>query len=201
MAAATAFLEKATTLKKPMTIDEFLAFEELAESKHEFENGTITEMAGGTDYHSALKINLVILMAQLRGEADFEFEIRDSDLKIWIPAWNQSVYPDMTIITEERVFRDAKKLLLTNPAVIFEVLSDSTERYDRGEKFRKYQSLPSLKEYILVSQNRPQVDVFYKKNDRWPGISVEGLASKFPIHSLGLEGSMQQLYRNIPGIQ
>ena len=197
MAASTAMLEKATTLKKPMTIDEFLAFEELAESKHEFENGTITEMAGGTFYHSKLQYNLSKLLGFLELEAGLEFEVTTSDMKIWIPAWNRSVYPDLAIIIGLPEFRDEKQLLLTNPTVIFEVLSDSTERDDRGLKFRKYQSLASFQEYILISQHRPLVEVFYKKDDRWKKISVEGLTSKFPIHSLGLEGSMRLLYRNI----
>lgn len=145
------------------TIEEYLEREEKAEYKSEYYKGEIFAMAGGTPPHSAISVNLTIALGnRLRGKC----RVYNGDMRVHIPILQYFTYPDVSVVCGKReFFRDNA---LMNPVIIFEVLSDSTEGYDRGTKFRLYSKITSLQEYVLVSQDERAVDVFRRNAEgRW----------------------------------
>jgi Uma2 family endonuclease len=140
------------------TYAEYVAFERSAERKHEYVNGRVYAMAGGTPEHARLAGAVIgALSVALRGKACVPFS---SDLRVRIAATGRATYPDVTVVCGALV-RDAEDPdAVQNPTVLVEVLSDTTESDDRGEKWAHYQRIPSLREYVLVSQRAPRVEVF-----------------------------------------
>jgi Uma2 family endonuclease len=141
-------------------IAEYLQLEEKALEKSEYCNGEIFTMAGSTPQHNRLCLNI-------GGELNFKLRKTDhqvymTDIKLWIPQCNSFKYPDVMIITGQPEYYQQRKDIILNPVVIIEVLSDSTEDYDRGDKFRQYRSLESLQEYVLISQNSIYIEHFKK---------------------------------------
>jgi Uma2 family endonuclease len=142
--------------------EEYLEAEQKSAIKHEWLDGMIYAMAGGTLEHSRLASN----MSTALKTAHARCEVFQSDAMLFVRATQLSTYADVTIvcgpIESQKVERNGRVLgeALLNPTVIVEVLSDSTEDYDRGEKFAHYMRIPSLKEYVLVSQDNPKIEVF-----------------------------------------
>jgi Uma2 family endonuclease len=146
------------------TPEQYLEIERRAEGKSEYVNGQIFAMAGASPRHSALSITLSsLLFLQLRGRPCRVF---DSDLQLKVPDTGLYTYPDVTVAIGERRFDELDPNTLTNPTAILEVLSPSTEAYDRGEKFAHYQRLESLREYVLVAQDKMRVEQFTRQGDR-----------------------------------
>lgn len=171
---------------------EYLALEEGSLEKHEFCEGAILAMAGGTISHSLLKTNLTgATVARLRGRPCRAF---DADLRVRVPATTLATYPDLTVIcgTIERDGEDRHAAV--NPTVLFEVLSPSTAAYDRGEKFDNYQMLSSLRQYVLLDHTRPHVDVYtllpsggWERRGYGPGQAV-------PLSAIEIELDVGELY-------
>jgi Uma2 family endonuclease len=136
--------------KTRFTPDEYRAIEETAEERHEYCNGEIIAISGGSEVHCAIACNLLIYLGFLL--RDTNFRLYNSDLRVWIPEHGCGTYADLMVINGEPEFNGDRTDEILNPLLIVEVLSPSTEGYDRGEKFRKYRSLASLCEYLLVSQ-------------------------------------------------
>ena len=167
------------------TIEQYAALEESAPYKSEFVAGRIYAMSGGTPTHSAVAANISGEMRNLlrRGPC----RVYNSDLRIGIMPLDVEAYPDVTIVCGEPHLNPFDKNSIINPAVIFEVLSPSTERYDRGEKWERYQRLESLQEYILVSQHKPRVERYVRQdNGTWIFISVEGVDAVVMVHGVSL---------------
>lgn len=141
------------------TWDEYLIVEETSGVKHEFFDGCIYAMSGGTVEHAQLAASVIIALGtQLRGTGCRVFS---SDLRVRVEASGLGTYPDAAVICGEIRYDDAvKRTSALNPRVLFEVLSDSTEAYDRGTKFAHYRSIPSLQEYVLVSHREQLIEVF-----------------------------------------
>lgn len=145
-----------------VTYEDYLVAERESTTKHEWLDGVVYAMAGGTLEHSRLAMNIG---AALKG-AFSSCEVFQSDAMIFVRATQLSTYADAVVVCggveAQKVERNGRLLgeALTNPTVIVEVLSDSTEEYDRGEKFAHYMRIPALKEYVLVSQDRPKIEVF-----------------------------------------
>jgi Uma2 family endonuclease len=139
------------------TFEEYIAFEEASTVKHEYLDGQIYGMAGGTPEHGALKVSLVgTLFAQLLGGRCRAF---DSDVRIRVLETGLATYPDASVVCGPRELDPADKNTIVNPVVLIEVTSKSTEEYDRGEKFDHYRRIPSLQEYILVSHSARAIEV------------------------------------------
>src|SRR5262245_26620705 len=138
-----------TAEKRRMTREEYLEFERASEEKHEFFDGEVFAMAGARRRHNQIVINIGGELRQALRERTCE--VYASDMRVRIPETNRYVYPDVTIACGEPRFEDAKEDTLVNPTIVFEVLSDSTEAYDRGDKFALYQTIPSLAEVVLVA--------------------------------------------------
>ena len=141
-----------------MSYAEYVALERRAEVKHEYVNGRVYAMAGGTPEHARLAGAVVgDLRAALRGKPCAPFS---SDLRVRIAATGRATYPDVTVVCGALVRDGEDPDAIQNPTVLVEVLSDTTESDDRGEKWAHYQRIASLREYVLVSQKSPRVEVF-----------------------------------------
>ncbi len=181
------------------TPDEYRAIEETAEERHEYCNGEMIAMSGGSPAHSRITVDITtFLNVAVR---DTNFQIYNGDLRIWIPSFNHGTYPDVTIIDGEPELNGDRTDEILNPLLIVEVLSPSTEAYDRGEKFRKYRSLSSFCEYLLVSQTEPYIEQYHnverQSSDRWQWQVYDGIDRAIVLHSLNIELPMSEVYRRI----
>ncbi|QOV23028.1 Uma2 family endonuclease [Anabaenopsis elenkinii] len=142
------------------SIEEYLALEETAEYRSEYRNGEIIPMTGGSINHNQIIINLVVALSLALREQDYR--VYTSDLRLWIPHYQQYTYPDILIIKNQPRFQEGRTDTVVNPSIIFEVLSNSTSSRDRGDKFTYYRSLPELQEYILIDQYTIHIEQFSK---------------------------------------
>lgn len=174
------------------TLAEYLEVEELSPAvKHELVGGEIFAMAGGTIEHAALSTAIsALLVARLRGGPCRAYS---SDLRIRIREANVATYADVTVVCGA-VERDPESPThATNPRVVVEVLSPSTESYDRGEKRLYYQQLPSLHEYVLVSQDRRRVELWRRDGAAWAA-SIHEAGAQVPLTSLGIALDVDEIY-------
>jgi Uma2 family endonuclease len=189
----------ADATKTRFTLDEYRAIEETAAERHEYCNGEIVAMSGGSEVHSAIACNLLIYLGFLLRDTDFR--LYNSDLRVWIPEHQCGTYTDLMAVNGAPEFNGDRTDEIINPLLIVEVLSPSTEAYDRGEKFRKYRSIPSFCEYLLVSQSEPYIEQYYnadrQSSDRWQWQVCEGLEGAIVPHSLNVEIPMAEIYRRI----
>jgi Uma2 family endonuclease len=156
-----------------VTLDEYLAGEGTAVGRSEYLNGEIFAMSGGTPRHSRIASNLgaVLNHALLNGPSI----VYTSDLRIKIPATGLYTYPDLSVVCgPEEYAEEGGSPSLVNPTVLVEVLSPTTEAYDRGEKARHYRALPSLEEYVLIAQDRPRIEQFRRHGAVWVSRVYEG---------------------------
>jgi Uma2 family endonuclease len=148
--------------KLTYTFAEYLAMEAASDTKHEYVNGEIFAMAGGTIEHGRLAARVSALLDTLL--AGRPCAPLNSDVRVRVLATGLATYPDVSVVCGS-IERDPEdEHSVTNPVVIVEVLSDSTEAYDRGEKFAHYRRIPSLRDYLLVSQHKPRIE-HYRRND------------------------------------
>lgn len=145
------------------TYGQYLALESSSNVKHEFLDGQIYAMAGGTPEHAALAAAMVGLLfpSLMRGQC----RAHSSDLRVRVRETGLATYPDVTVVCGPRQLDPDDGDAVTNPTLIAEVLSPSTEDYDRGEKFEHYQRIPSLREYVLVAQDGRRVDVWTRTGE------------------------------------
>lgn len=149
-----------------LTVAEYLAIERKAETKHEFYHGEMFAMAGASRAHNRISLNIASCLNNQLGERGCEVFM--SDMRVQVNATDLYTYPDVVATCERPCFADDNSDTLLNPQVIIEVLSPSTESYDRGKKFEHYRQLESLQEYLLVAQDRQHIDRFIKQADgRW----------------------------------
>lgn len=195
-----------STIKKDdpklYSIFEYLEMESKSVEKNEYHNGKIMAMSGGSLAHAILGGKIVTLLGISIDTNRQDWVVTNSDLKVFIDTANRFVYPDAVVLCEEAEYHKNDNNAVTNPIIIIEVLSDSTEKYDRGEKFRMYSSLPSFKEYILIDQHQPIVDTLFKEDSTyWKMQTTIGLDKSFPIHTLGFEIKMADLYKKVPNLK
>lgn len=178
------------------TRDEYLATEANAEFKSEYYDGEVFAMTGGSPQHSMICFNLIRRIGEAADQRDcIGFE---SNMKLEISPKNAFVYPDIMVVCGRPELAPGCTDAITNPTLIIEVLSPSTESFDRGKKFEYYRALPSLKEYVLVSQNRPAVETFFKQDERnWLFTAVNGLSKSIVLQSLDDEIALQDIYKKV----
>lgn len=175
-----------------MTFAEYVALERASESKHEYVDGEVYAMAGGTPEHGRLATRVARqLGAALEGRPCDTFS---SDVRIHVAATGRSTYPDLSVVCGPLERADGDEDAITNPTLIVEVLSDSTESSDRGDKWAHYQRIPSLREYVLVSQREKRVEVFRRFEDGWTYHSSR--AGVLPLPGLGASLDVDELYRD-----
>jgi len=150
--------------KRFYTTEEYLNLEDRAKFKSEYYQGEIFSMAGASLNHNQIVVNLCIACGnQLKNIA---YRVFANDVKVWIPQANAYTYPDLLLLAEPPQFVEKRNDTVTNPLIIIEVLSDTTKDFDRSGKFELYRTLPSLQEYILVHQDKIQLEQFIKQSEK-----------------------------------
>ena len=181
---------------KLISIDEYLAQEEESEVKHEYYQGEIFAMAGGTIAHNQIVRNTSTAVDNFLREKNCQ--VFPSDLKIHIEANSLFTYPDLSVVCGEPQRWNNRNDTITNPVVLIEVLSKKTQNYDRGEKFKLYRGLPSLKEYILISSLEILVERYTKKeNGFWTFRETANPDDAFQIETIDFTCLVKELYRNV----
>jgi Uma2 family endonuclease len=171
------------TQTKTHTPDEYLALEVQAETRHEYRNGTIIPMTGGTPAHNEIVATLIFLLkTALRAQP---YSIFVTDQRLWIPDANLYTYPDTMIIPRPVALQPGCKDTVLNPILIAEVLSDSTQAYDRGDKLAAYRTIASLQEYLLIDQSRPIVEQYVKQGEnQWLLREYCGVEQRLSLESI-----------------
>jgi Uma2 family endonuclease len=173
---------------------EYLAFEEAANSKNEFFNGEIYAMAGGTPQHAQLAARVLReLGIQLRGKPCEPFT---SDLRVRVAATGLATYPDVTVICGPILPEPKDANTALNPTLLVEVLSNSTEQFDRGQKFEHYKQLPTLREYVLISQRERLIEVFRRVGVEWQRFEARSTRA-VSLDSIGCELSVDAIYEGV----
>ena len=176
-----------------LSIEEYLELESQSEVRHEFYHGEIFAMSGGSGNHATIIGNL----HREIGSRGFDQGCRtlDSSVKVKIENEEAIVYPDLSILCGKAQYTDEKNLVLENPLIVIEVLSPSTELYDRVGKFEKYRKISSLVEYILVSQEAPKIEIHRKVDQEWKTIDrYDGLETSIRLNALDIEIPMERIY-------
>lgn len=177
------------------TSEEYLARERKALNKSEYRDGRIYAMPGASRAHNLITVHVTgELYIQLRTRS---CEVYPSDMRVKVSAGGLYTYPDVIVVCDEPRFEDGHFDTLLNPTVLIEVLSPSTAAYDRGEKFRRYQYLDSLCEYILISQDRIRVEHYLRQEDGWELTEFRSLSDVFQLVSIGCELSLQAIYAKV----
>jgi Uma2 family endonuclease len=167
----------AETATKPWTVDDFLAWERQQEERYEWHDGLVRAMVGGTLDHNRIVNNLVAaLRPKLRGTPRAVFS-ENVKVKVGLAI----TYPDLVMTCSPQ---DAKADMLNEPVVIIEVLSPSTELFDRGRKWTLYQHLPSLRQYVLVSQDSAHVETYTRRDGTWQYAALDGLATELALNAI-----------------
>ena len=184
--------------KRRYTITEYLQRERESLEKHEYDNGEILAMAGGSANHSLIIMNFLgELRSRLKGKP---CRVYESNLRVRIPRTTLYTYPDGSVICGE-IKKDADDPAgetVVNPRVIIEVLSPSTEGYDRGRKFERYMKLDSLEEYVLVSQETARVESFWRREGgSWLLTPVSGVEGAAKLRSLDIELPLREIYAGV----
>lgn len=184
--------------KRSYTAEEYLELECAAEFRSEYHDGEIVPMPGGSPNHNRIAGNFY---AELNfAFKNKPFDVFINDLRLWIPSYRLFTYPDVMIVAEPLELLEGRRDTVTNPLVIAEVLSDSTEKYDRGDKFKMYRSVPSLREYLLLSQNRVQLEHFVKNEQGpWTLEDYEGEETVLKLATVPCEVTLKDLYDKVFG--
>jgi Uma2 family endonuclease len=178
-----------------LTPEEYLAFERKATTKHEYLNGQIVAMSGASFAHNFLTMNTANqLYNQLIGG---ECQVATSDMRVKVTQIDSYFYPDVVVVCGEPRAEDDTFDTLLNPTVVVEVLSPSTEVYDKGEKFEHYQQIASLKEYVLISQDKIRVEHYRRQETEWLQTEFQGLEDVLYLLSIGCELRLQDIYRRV----
>lgn len=180
----------------PLTPAQYLDGERNGQQRHEYWQGEVFALAGASRTHNRITVNLVaMLKTRLSGT---RCGLYSSDMRVKVRQTGLYTYPDLAVVCGQELFEDTELDTLLNPTVIVEVLSPSTEAYDRGAKFMHYRQLPSLREYLLVAQDRPAVDHFVRQADgNWLLVPCHGHAATVELASLACSLPLAEIYDQV----
>ena len=184
------------TQQRFYSLEDYRQLEETAEFRSEYRDGEIVPMTGGTINHNRIAVNICsFLKFALRGKTAEPFM---SDLRLWIPRYRRGTYPDVMVIAGQPIFNEGRKDEVLNPILIVEVLSQSTEDFDRENKFRFYRSIPELREYVLVDQYEFLVEQYIKnESGQWLFQEYEGNVATVSFASVGVQMIMSDIYESV----
>jgi Uma2 family endonuclease len=179
-----------------ITPEEYLNRERQAEHRSEYYRGEMFAMAGASANHNLIVLNTGShLREQLKSKP---CRVYPSDLKLRVEATGLFTYPDLSIVCGEPRLESDHGDVLLNPVVLVEVLSDSTEAYDRGKKFEHYRTIPSLQHYVLITQDRHSIDCFTRSNgESWNLTSCQGLSGKITLEAIECELLGSEVYDKV----
>jgi len=193
-----------TAEKRLLTAEEYLAFEATTDVRHEFHDGEMFAMGGGTLWHNLIKDNCAhSIRKRIEGRG---CRVVTSDQRVKVDATGLYTYPDVVVFCGAATMEDGIHHTLTNPLLIVEVLSESTEKYDRGIKFGHYRRLATLREYMLVAQDRLSVEVFLRQpgetdpegnGDNWMLSTAAAPNSSIHLGTLGISVPLAELYDGV----
>ncbi len=181
--------------KTYLSHEEYLSYERASESRNEYLNGDIFAMAGASRNHNQISSNIVRLLGNQL--LDKPCSVYAGDMKIKIGKADKYTYPDIAVSCDTEEFEDENEDVLLNPLVIIEILSDSTEAYDRGLKFFHYQFTDSLKEYILISQKLCRAEKFERQNNIWIYSEIHSMDNILEIRTINCILPMAEVYRKV----
>lgn len=179
-----------------LTPAEYLAFERQSEIKHEYFRGELFAMSGASRQHVRIAVNVTILLGnQLKRRG---CDVFNSDMRVKVSPTGLYTYPDLVVVCGRPRFEDRELDTLLNPTVVVEILSKSTEAYDRGEKFTQYRTLESLTDYLLISQERPHIERFTRQEGGlWLFSDSIGLDAVMPIESIQCQLPLAEVYDRV----
>jgi Uma2 family endonuclease len=184
--------------KRRYTVQEYLALEEQSEQKHEYDNGEVLAMSGGTYEHSLVAANMSREVGiRLKGG---KCRVLEANMRVALANTGKYVYPDFSVVCGPPSFepQDPKRTTILNPRVVFEVLSDSTEGYDRGGKFAAYRTVDSLEEYVVVAQREAHVEAYLRQPDgTWSLATYTGVENAMRLRSLNIEIRLRDIYDGV----
>ncbi len=172
----------------------YRTLEEASDTKHEWYDGVIYAMSGGTLAHGGLASRFIMALGALTSSCGCH--VFTSDVKVRVLATGIATYPDVSVACGELQTDPADRTALTNPSLIVEVLSDATEAYDRGEKFAHYRQLPSLRDYVLVSQHEARIEVFSRDGERWM-LTVAHAGERAPLTAFAGALDVDRVYEGV----
>ncbi len=174
--------------------EEYLRMERAAETRSEYDDGVIYAMAGASRWHILIVRNLTV---SLSSRIPSRCELYTNDMKVRVLNPTRFFYPDVSIVCESPRFADDETDVLLNPLIVIEVLSDTTMSYDRGKKFLAYQTIDSLREYVLVSQDAYLVEHYRRDGDRWVYTPVRGRDARVALPAVACELPLDEIYRQV----
>ncbi len=182
--------------KSKFTIPEYLEMEQLATDKHEYYQGEIFAMSGATYAHNMVCMNVATaLKTKLKGKPCRPL---GSDMRVYIPANSLFTYPDVSVVCGEPQFLNDDKRNLLNPTLIIEVLSPSTRSYDRGDKFKLYRDIPTLREYVLADAEQVGIELYsMNAHGQWQLTEYKDMGNTLKLKSLGLSLKMADVYEGV----
>ncbi|CAK0771343.1 putative restriction endonuclease domain-containing protein [Gammaproteobacteria bacterium] len=183
--------------KPYFTPQAYLTWERQQDTRHEFVNGEIYAMTGASRPHNIVNGNtFAALHAQMRGRP---CEVYSNDMRVKVSETGMYTYPDIVAACGEPLFEDAEVDTLLNPVLIIEILSESTERYDRGAKFLHYRTLPSLQDYVLVAQSECRVEHYARQaGNRWLLMEYQDLGETLSLTSVSCDLPLSGIYERTP---
>ena len=176
-----------------LTPEEYIALERKATLKSEYLSGEIIAMSGASLAHNLITMNTANHLYNQLVEGGCRVFM--SDMRVGINAGTSYFYPDIVVVCDKPRFEDDVFDTLLNPQVVIEVLSTSTQNYDRGEKFARYRQLASLREYILISQDQVRVEHYLRQGEQWLLSEFSRLENVLPCVSIAAELPLNQIYR------
>jgi Uma2 family endonuclease len=178
-----------------LTAAQYLALERRATIKSEFLDGRMVAMSGASREHNLIAMNLSReISTQLK---DRPCEAYAGDMRVCVEGSGLYTYPDLSVVCGQPVFQDAQVDTLLNPRVVIEILSASTEAYDRGKKFAQYRRIGSLTDYVLVAQDEMRVEHYVRQGDDWLLSEVCGPAGVLRIGSIGVAVPLAEVYARV----
>jgi Uma2 family endonuclease len=182
--------------KQKYTLEEYFEIERESEEKYEYWDGNVWSMAGASPAHERIVSNAIFHLRTILGR---NCSVFGSNLKVKVPVYNPYRYPDLSVYCGQGIYETMGKMeVLTNPQMLIEVLSPSTEAFDRGDKFTYYKSIESFTEYILIAVNRPHVTQFIKQNEReWIQREAVGLDESMFSPTFNIEVLLSEIYLDV----
>ncbi len=185
-----------TEEKKNYTPEEYLDLEINSQERHEYIDGDIVLMVGGMPNHNRIILNIAAALNFALKRQPYDVFVTDQ--RLWIPRKRIYTYPDVMVIQGDLQLQEGRRDTITNPVLIAEVLSDSTEAYDRGDKFAAYRTIATFQEYLLIDQYTLHVEQYYKTEPRkWIFAEYDGEATLLTLNSVPFEISLADLYDKV----
>lgn len=182
--------------QREWTVEEYLAFERESDVKHEFADGELVAMSGASRAHGRIAWNIGGALYPQLQKADCEGFT--AEMRVRIPATDRYTYPDLVVVCGEPEFEDAELDTLVNPTLVVEILSPTTEDYDRGRKLFHYRSIPSLQAALLVAQDEVHVELYERQGDgRWVLSETDDIGESLDLAAIGARLALVDVYRRV----